>query len=180
MLGKIEGQRRQGWQRMRCLNSITDSVGMNLNKLQEILDDRGAWCAAVHGSAKSQAWLNRLNNNKSLSQSRYRTFSTTYTFTCNSYPLLAFCFIFKSNPPWCLAPGNDWFSLRNSCAIFTMFYKADYTACSLLGLVTISYHNAVETDLFSYFYKSFLFLFWFWFYCIGIPEPLLFFFFFLN
>ena len=52
MLGKIEGKRRRGWQRMRWLNSITDSMGMNLSKFQETAKDRGAWCAAVYGVTK--------------------------------------------------------------------------------------------------------------------------------
>ena len=53
MLGKIEGKRRRGWQSLRSLDSITDLMDMNLSKLQEIVEDRGAWCAAVHRVAKS-------------------------------------------------------------------------------------------------------------------------------
>ena len=53
MLGKIEGRRRREWQRMRWLEGITDSMDMNLSKLQEIVKNRKAWCAAAHGIAKS-------------------------------------------------------------------------------------------------------------------------------
>ena len=63
ILGKIEGRRRRGWQRMRWLDVISDSMNMSLNKLREMVKDRKAWRAAVHGVTKSWTQLNNNNNN---------------------------------------------------------------------------------------------------------------------
>ena len=63
MLGKIEGRRRQGHQKMRWLDGITEATDMNLGKLQKMVKDREAWHAATHGAAKESDRTGQLNNN---------------------------------------------------------------------------------------------------------------------
>ena len=64
MLGKIEGNKRRGWQRMRWLDSITNSMDMSLSKLQVIMKDREEWCVTVHEVSKRQTRVSSNNNRK--------------------------------------------------------------------------------------------------------------------
>ena len=73
MLGKIKGRWRRGWQRMRWLYSITDSMDMSLSKPQEIVEDRGAWHAAISRVAKSQIQLSNWRTTSSLCKRLYKS-----------------------------------------------------------------------------------------------------------
>ena len=98
MLGKIEGRRRRGWQRMRWLDGIIDSVCMNLSKLQQIAKAREAWCAAFHEVAKGQTrlsnWTTTMLSLRSLNLSSFLLVLSS--FSCPTEVIFTILFTYSS------------------------------------------------------------------------------------
>ena len=92
MLGNIEGKRSRGWNRMRCLNNITYSMDMNLSKLCEIVEDTGAWCAAVHGVTTCWTQLSDWTTTISINLHFFENWHWMALSIIIGYYIILFCF----------------------------------------------------------------------------------------
>ena len=133
MLGKIEGRRRRGWQRMRWLEDITDTMDMSMSKLWELVMDREAWWAAVRGVIKSQAWLSDWTELNWILHCVY--------VPQLSYPFICWCTSSWLPLSWLLETVLQW-TLGYTCLFQFWFPRCICPAVGLLG------HKAVLFPVF--------------------------------
>ena len=171
MLGKIEGRRRRGWKRMRCLDGIADLMDMSLSKLQEIVKDRDTWCATVHGAAKSQTWLSDWVTTEFSPMQSLPRWQFPVKINCFlKYVPIQFSSLAQSCPTLCdpmnySTPGLP--IVPYKCLLFMKFprshgYLLDVLLCVFWmcrvwhqpKVITDVRTNLINTDLFSIYWNS--------------------------